>query len=146
MMMSGYYKQPELTKKTIVNGWLHSGDLGYLDYDGFLFLVDRVKDMIISGGVNVYPKDIEEVIIQHPAVAEVSVFGAPDKKWGESPIAAIIFHHGQKLSPDELITWTNERVDAKFQRISSVQIYDSFPRNVAGKTLKREMRESYINK
>ena len=146
MMMSGYYKQPELTKKTIVKGWLHSGDLGYLDEDGFLFLVDRVKDMIISGGVNVFPKDIEEVIIQHPAVAEVSVFGVPDKKWGETPIAAIIFHHAQKLSQDELIKWTNERVDAKFQRISAVVIYDSFPRNVAGKTLKREMRESYINK
>ena len=146
MMMSGYYKQPELTKKTIVKGWLHSGDLGYLDEDGFLFLVDRVKDMIISGGVNVFPKDIEEVIIQHPAVAEVSVFGVPDKKWGETPIAAIIFHHAQKLSQDELIKWTNERVDAKFQRISAVVIYDSFPRNVAGKTLKREMRDSYINK
>ena len=146
MMMSGYYKQPELTKKTIVNGWLHSGDLGYLDEDGFLFLVDRVKDMIISGGVNVFPKDIEEVIIQHPAVAEVSVFGVPDKKWGETPIAAIIFHHAQKLSQDELIKWTNERVDAKFQRIAAVVIYDSFPRNVAGKTLKREMRDSYINK
>jgi len=146
MMMSGYYKQPELTKKTIVKGWLHSGDLGYLDEDGFLFLVDRVKDMIISGGVNVFPKDIEEVIIQHPAVAEVSVFGVPDKKWGETPIAAIIFHHAQKLSQNELIKWTNERVDAKFQRISAVVIYDSFPRNVAGKTLKREMRDSYINK
>ena len=146
MMMSGYYKQPELTKKTIVKGWLHSGDLGYLDEDGFLFLVDRVKDMIISGGVNVFPKDIEEVIIQHPAVAEVSVFGVPDKKWGETPIAAIIFHPAQNISQNELITWTNERVDAKFQRISAVQIYDSFPRNVAGKTLKREMRESYINK
>ena len=146
MMMSGYYKQPELTNKTIVKGWLHSGDLGYLDEDGFLFLVDRVKDMIISGGVNVFPKDIEEVIIQHPAVAEVSVFGVPDKKWGEIPIAAIIFHHTQNISQNELITWTNDRVNAKFQRISAVQIYDSFPCNVAGKTLKREMRESYINK
>ena len=145
MMMTGYYKQPELTKKTIVKGWLHSGDLGYLDEDGFLFLVDRVKDMIISGGVNVFPKDIEEVIIQHPAVAEVSVFGVPDKKWGETPIAAVIFHHGQIVTQKELISWTNERVDAKFQRIADVQIHESFPRNVAGKTLKREMRDSYIN-
>jgi acyl-CoA synthetase (AMP-forming)/AMP-acid ligase II len=80
MMMSGYYKQPELTKKTIVKGWIHSGDLGYLDEDGFLFLVDLVKDMFISGGVNVFPKDIEEVIIRHPTVTEVSVFGVPDKK------------------------------------------------------------------
>ncbi|MBL4824703.1 MAG: AMP-binding protein [SAR324 cluster bacterium] len=145
MMMTGYYNQPELTEKTIVNGWLHSGDLGYLDEDGFLFLVDRVKDMIISGGVNVYPKDIEEVIIQHQAVAEVSVFGVPDKKWGETPIAAVIFQNGQNVTQKELITWTNERVDAKFQRIADVQILLSFPRNIAGKTLKREMRESYIN-
>jgi len=103
MMMSGYYKQPKLTKKTIVKGWLHSGDLGYLDEDGFLFLVDRVKDMIIIGGVNDFPKDIEEVIIQHPAVSEVSVFGVPDKKWGETPIAAIIFHNAQNISQNELI-------------------------------------------
>ena len=104
--------------------------LGYLDEDAYLFLVDRVKNMIIIGGVNVFPKDIEEVIIQHPAVAEVSVFGVPDKKWGETPIAAIIFHPAQNISQNELITWTNERLDAKFQRISAVQIYHSFPCNV----------------
>jgi acyl-CoA synthetase (AMP-forming)/AMP-acid ligase II len=78
-------------------------------------------------------------------VAEVSVFGVPDKKWGETPIAAVIFQNGQNVTQKELITWTNERVDAKFQRIADVQILLSFPRNIAGKTLKREMRESYIN-
>ena len=146
MMMKGYYKKPELTKKAIVNGWLHSGDMGYLDEEGFLFLVDRLKDMIISGGVNIYPKDIEEIIIKHPAIAEVSVFGVPDKKWGETPIAAVIFHQSKKVSKQELISWTNNRVNAKFQRITDVKIFDSFPRNVAGKTLKREMRESYTKK
>ena len=145
MMMPGYYKRPDLTEKTIVDGWLHSGDLGYMDEDGFLFLVDRVKDMIISGGVNVYPKDIEEVIIQHPAVAEVAVLGIPDEKWGEIPIAAVIFHKEQKIAAKDLKIWINQRVNAKFQRVADVQILDVFPRNIAGKTLKREMRETYIN-
>jgi len=108
-----------------------------------LFLVDRLKDMIISGGVNVYPRDIEEVIIQHPAVREVAVFGAPDEKWGEVPIAAVVMQPGVTTDCQELIAWTNARVDAKFQRIQDVVVYDEFPRNVAGKTLKREMRAAF---
>ncbi|HKL00222.1 MAG TPA: AMP-binding protein, partial [Desulfotignum sp.] len=143
MMMPGYYKQPDLTEKTIVDGWLHTGDAGYVDEDGFLFLVDRIKDMIISGGVNVYPKDIEEVVICHPDVSEVAVIGVPDDKWGEVPIAAVVMMHGATLDPRELIAWTNKRVDAKFQRIRDVVIMESFPRNVAGKMLKREMRDAY---
>ena len=145
MMMPGYYKRPDLTKKTIVNGWIHSGDLGFMDEDGFLFLVDRVKDMIISGGVNVYPKDIEEVIIKHPMISEVAVFGVPDKKWGEIPIAAIIFHKGKNIAAKDLITWINQRVHAKFQKVADIQVFEDFPRNIAGKTLKREMREIYVN-
>jgi len=142
-LMPGYYKRPDLTEKAIVDGWLHSGDAGYVDEDGFLFLVDRFKDLIISGGVNVYPKDIEEIIIRHPAVSEVAVFGAPHEKWGETPVAAVILHKGESTQIDDLIQWTNTRVDAKFQRISDVIIMESFPRNVAGKILKREMREGY---
>ena len=88
--MPGYYKRPDLTAQAIVDGWLYTGDLGYVDDDGFLHLVDRKKDMIISGGVNVYPKDIEEVLVQHPASREVAVFGVADEKWGEAPIAAVI--------------------------------------------------------
>ena len=145
MMMQGYYNRPDLTEKTIVNNWLHSGDLGYMDDDGYLFLVDRVKDMIISGGVNIFPKDIEEVIIKHPDVAEVAVFGTPDKRWGETPVAAVICHSDYSVSADKLKVWTNQRVDAKFQKVKEILILDSFPRNVAGKTLKREMREAYLN-
>ena len=133
-------------EKTIVNNWLHSGDLGYMDNDGYLFLVDRVKDMIISGGVNVFPKDIEEVIIKHPDVAEVAVFGAPDKRWGETPVAAVICHSDYCVSAATLKLWTNQRVHAKFQKVKEILILDSFPRNVAGKTLKREMRETYLNR
>ncbi|MBW1782210.1 MAG: AMP-binding protein [Deltaproteobacteria bacterium] len=143
IMMPGYYKRPDLTEKAIVDGWLHTGDAGYVDEDGYLFLVDRIKDMIISGGVNVYPKDIEEIIIQHPGVSEVAVFGVPDERWGETPVAAVVIREGESLRKEDIIGWTNSRVDAKFQRISDVVIMEAFPRNVAGKTLKREMREAY---
>jgi len=143
MMMPGYYKRPDLTEKAIVDGWLHTGDAGYVDEDGFLFLVDRIKDMIISGGVNVYPKDIEEIVIQYPDISEVAVFGVPDEKWGEVPIAAVVPLPGAEINPAELIEWTNRRVDAKFQRIRDAIIMDAFPRNVAGKMLKREMRAGY---
>jgi acyl-CoA synthetase (AMP-forming)/AMP-acid ligase II len=142
-MMPGYYKRPDLTENAIVDGWLHSGDAGYLDEDGYLFLVDRIKDMIITGGVNVYPHDIEEVVIQHPAVREVAVVGIADDKWGEVPVAAVVLMEGEAVTAEELIAWTNKRVGAKFQRIKDVMFYDEFPRNVAGKTLKREMRDEY---
>lgn len=143
ILMAGYYKRPELTRAAIVDGWLHTGDAGYLDEDGFLFLVDRMKDMMISGGVNVYPKDIEEIIVQHPAVSEVAVFGVAHKTWGETPVAAVILRKGAFVEVAQLMEWTNRRVQAKFQRISDVVIVDAFPRNVAGKTLKHELRERY---
>lgn len=143
MMMAGYYNRPDLTEKAIVDGWLHTGDLGYVDEEGFLFLVDRMKDMIISGGVNVYPKDIEEVIIRHPQVNQVAVVGVPDDKWGEVPIAAVVPTPEADLDPDTLIRWINDRVDAKFQRIHDVVIMKEFPLNVAGKVLKRDMRDMY---
>lgn len=146
LMMPGYYKRADLTETTIINGWLHSGDAGYVDEDGFLFLVDRIKDMIISGGVNVYPKDIEEIIIGHPAVVEVTVFGVPDDKWGEVPVAAVILHENASLEPDELVRWTNERVSAKFQRIVDAVTMASFPRNVAAKTLKHDIRDHYLSR
>ena len=144
-LMAGYYKRPDLTEQTVRDGWLHSGDAGYLDEDGYLFLVDRIKDMIVSGGVNVYPKDIEEVIIQHPAVRDVAVFGVADEQWGEVPVASVVPADAGAVSVQELIAWTNERVSAKFQRIQDVVVCAEFPRNVAGKVLKREMREAYEN-
>jgi acyl-CoA synthetase (AMP-forming)/AMP-acid ligase II len=141
--MPGYYKRPDLTAQAIVDGWLHTGDLGYLDEDGFLYLVDRKKDMIISGGTNVFPKDIEEIIVQHPAVREVAVFGIPSENWGETPLAAVILHQPGSVTPEFLHDWINERVDAKNQRISAVVIMEDFPRSTAGKTLKRILREPY---
>jgi acyl-CoA synthetase (AMP-forming)/AMP-acid ligase II len=144
ILMPEYYKRSDLTKEAIKDGWLYSGDMGYVDEDGFLYLVDRKKDMIISGGVNVYPRDIEEIVVQHPAVLETAVFGIPSEKWGETPVAAITLKQGNEVNPEELKTWINEHVGAKFQRVSHVIIMDDFPRNVAGKTLKRVIREDFI--
>ena len=143
ILMPGYYKRPDLTAKAIIDGWLHTGDAGYLDEEGYLYLVDRIKDMIIVGGINVYPNDIEKVIIGHPALREAAVFGVPDAKWGEVPVAAVVTRGGERPAVRDLVEWTNARVDAKFQRITDIVFYDEFPRNVAGKTLKREMRQQY---
>ena len=140
-LMPQYYKRPDLTQEAIRDGWLYTGDMGYVDEDGFLYLVDRKKDMIISGGVNVYPRDIEEIIVQHPAVLEAAVFGIPSEKWGESPVAAVTLKETMQISPEELMEWINQRVSAKFQRVHSVLVKDELPRNVAGKVLKRVMRE-----
>ncbi|MCA9936772.1 MAG: acyl--CoA ligase [Anaerolineales bacterium] len=141
--MPGYYKRPDLTANAIRDGWLFSGDLGYVDEDGFLYLVDRQKDLIISGGVNVYPRDIEEIAIQHPAVRETAVFGIPNAKWGETPAVAVTLHQPGSVTELELRQWINERVEARFQKVHKVIIMDDFPRSVAGKTLKRVMREPY---
>ncbi|MDJ0783972.1 MAG: AMP-binding protein [Desulfosarcinaceae bacterium] len=146
ILMPGYYKRPDLTRKAIVDGWLHSGDLGYVDEDGFLYLVDRKKDMIISGGVNVYPRDIEEVVVQHPDVNEVAVFGVPDDKWGEVPFAVVTLMPAATADAAALKEWINTRVGAKFQRVAEVRVITDFPRNVAGKTLKRELRETFANR
>jgi long-chain acyl-CoA synthetase len=142
--MPGYYKRPDLTANDLRNGWLHTGDLGYVDEDGFLYLVDRKKDLIISGGVNVYPRDIEEVVIQHPAVTDVAVFGVPDVHWGESPVAAVQLDPLASTSAEEVRNWVNERVGARFQRVREVVVLDAFPLSVAGKTLRRVIRENYL--
>ncbi len=143
MLMPGYYKRPDLTAQAIRDGWLYTGDLGFMDEDGFLYLVDRKKDMIISGGVNVYPRDIEEVIVKHPAVLEAAVFGIPSEKWGETPVAAVILKEPGSVSAEELKGWINQHVEAKYQRVSEVRLMEEFPRSVAGKTLKRILREEY---
>jgi acyl-CoA synthetase (AMP-forming)/AMP-acid ligase II len=141
--MPGYLNRPDLTAQALRDGWLYTGDLGYVDEEGYLYLVDRKKDMIDSGGVKVYSKDIEEIAVQHPAVREVAVFGIPHDKWGETPIAAVVLRPGSAGSAEDLRDWINSRVAARYQRVDRVVIMDDFPRNAAGKTLKREMREPY---
>lgn len=142
--MPGYYKRRDLTAEAIKEGWLYSGDLGYVDEDGFLFLVDRKKDLIISGGVNVYPRDIEEIIIQHPDVTDVAVFGVSHPRWGETPIAAVVLKPGSSIDGDGVRDWVNARVSARFQKVSEVLVLDSFPRSVAGKTLRRIIKQDYV--
>jgi acyl-CoA synthetase (AMP-forming)/AMP-acid ligase II len=141
--MTGYYKRPDLTSQILREGWIHSGDMGYLDDEGFLYLVDRKKDMIDSGGVKVYPRDVEEVAARHPDVREVAVFGIPHEKWGETPLAAVVLHAGAAVTAQALQDWINERVSARYQRVSEVVILPDFPRSAAGKTLKRELRDPY---
>lgn len=143
LLMTGYYKRPDLTANAVRDGWLYSGDLGYVDEDGFLYLVDRKKDMIISGGINVYPRDIEEIIVQHPAVAEAAVFGVPDERWGEAAVAAVLLKDPAGISAEALRDWVNERVHARYQKVREVLIREDFPRSMAGKTLKRVMRGEY---
>lgn len=141
ILMPAYYKRPDLTEKAIIDGWLYTGDMGFVDEEGYLSLVDRKKDMIISGGINVYPKDIEEIVVQHPAVRETAVFGIPHEKWGETPVAAVILNQTGAVSEEELKDWINKRVGAAYQRVNKVVFMEDFPRSTAGKTLKRVLRE-----
>ena len=140
-LMSGYYKKPDQTAAAFRNGWLYTGDQGYIDHDGYLFLAGRKKDLIISGGVNVYPKDIEEIIIRHPAVAEVAVFGVPHDDWGETPVAAVRLNAEMTISAHK--EWTNTHIEARYQKISAIIRVTEFPKNVAGKILKTELQQQY---
>jgi long-chain acyl-CoA synthetase len=143
ILMPGYYKRPDLTAQAIVDGWLRTGDMGYVDEAGYLYLVDRKKDLIISGGVNVFPKDIEEIVVQHPAVREVAVFGVHHDKWGEAPVAAVVLKNNAQVEAETLKEWVNSRVAARYQRVDKVIILEDFPRSAAGKTLKRVLRDEF---
>ncbi|MCP4881933.1 MAG: acyl--CoA ligase [Gammaproteobacteria bacterium] len=138
LMSSGYFGREDLTQATFRDGWIFTGDLGYQDEQGFLYLVDRQKDLIISGGVNVYPSDIEEIMVQHPLIQEAAVVGVAHKKWGETPVAAVVVR--AVCDATELCEWVNQRVVARYQKLSQVYIIEAMPRNVAGKTLKQELR------
>jgi len=140
-IMIGYHNNPEATARAFAGGWFHTGDLGYLDEDGFLFIVDRIKDLIIRGGYNVYPREVEEVLYTHPAVAEVAVIGVPDPKMGEEVRAIVAVKPGQSVTETELIEFVKERAAAyKYPR--TVEFRDSLPKNATGKILKKELRPS----
>jgi long-chain acyl-CoA synthetase len=141
--MAGYWKQPDATSNTIDgDGWLRTGDAGYLDEDGYLFIHDRVKDMIISGAENIYPAEVESAIYGHPAVAEVAVIGVPDEKWGEAVKAVVVPKPGAQIEPDEIIAFARTRI-AGFKVPKSIDVVEAIPRNASGKILRRELREPY---
>ena len=141
--MKGYWNKPEETAKTITDdGWLKTGDAGYLDADGYLYIHDRVKDMIISGGENIYPAEIENVLMSHPGIADIAAIGVPSEKWGETVKAIVVKAEGQDPSPDEIIAFARERL-AHYKCPTSVDFTDALPRNPSGKILKRELRAPY---
>ena len=145
--MSEYHNRPDANKEAEYvdpDGvqWLRTGDIGRTDEDGFLYITDRKKDMIISGGQNIYPVDIEAVLAEHPDVSEVAVIGAPDEKWGETPLAFVVLRAGSEAKSADILEWTNERV-GKRQRIRGVEVRSDLPRNPNGKVLKRELRKQF---
>jgi acyl-CoA synthetase (AMP-forming)/AMP-acid ligase II len=141
--MKGYYRDPAATAAAITpDGWLRTGDAGYLDEDGYLYIHDRVKDMIISGGENIYPAEVENALMSHPGVADVAVIGVPSERWGETPKAIVVPAAGAAPSPEELIAHCRERL-ARYKAPTSVDFVDAIPRNPAGKILKRELRRPY---
>ena len=143
MTMRGYWHNEVATREAITpEGWFRTGDAAYLDEEGHVFLFDRFKDMIISGGENIYPAEIENVLNGHPAVAEVGVIGVPHEKWGETPLAVVVRKPGQSTSADELIAYTRANL-ATYKCPSRIAFADSLPRNASGKLLKHEMRKTY---
>ncbi|WP_028218047.1 class I adenylate-forming enzyme family protein [Paraburkholderia oxyphila] len=142
LVMKGYYKAPEKTAETIVDGWLHTGDVGHLDAEGYLHITDRKKDMIISGGFNVYPSEVEQVIWAHPAVQDCAVIGVPDDKWGEAVKAVVELNAGQSVSADELVALCKEKLGS-IKAPKSVDFVVALPRSTVGKVLKKDLREQY---
>jgi acyl-CoA synthetase (AMP-forming)/AMP-acid ligase II len=142
LVMKGYYKAPDKTAETIVDGWLHTGDVGHIDADGYLHITDRKKDMIISGGFNVYPSEVEQVIWSHPAVQDCAVIGVPDAKWGEAVKAVVELNAGQQADADELIALCKDKLGS-VKAPKSVDFVDALPRSPVGKVLKKDLRARY---
>ena len=138
IVMMGYWNNPEATAETMRNGWLHTGDIGSFDENGYLFLLDRAKDMVISGGHNVYPREVEEVLLTHPAVAEVSVIGRPDAEWGESLVAYVVAR--QAVEPAALDAHCLQHI-ARYKRPKAYRFVEALPKNNYGKVLKTALRE-----
>lgn len=141
-VFKGYWNNPAASLDVLKDGWYHSGDLGKKDEDGFVYVVDRLKDMIISGGENIYPAELEMVIGRHPAVAEVAVAGMPDTTWGEVPVAYVVTKPGTDLKDNELFDLCRESL-AKYKCIKKVRIVDTLPRNAVGKVLRKDLRERF---
>jgi acyl-CoA synthetase (AMP-forming)/AMP-acid ligase II len=142
-LMKGYWRNAQATAAAFHgNGWLRTGDAAYIDQDGFVYIQDRIKDMIITGGENVYPAEVENALYGHPAIADVAVIGVPDARWGEAVKAIVVLRPDRAATPDELIAYARERI-AGYKLPKSVDFVDVLPRTAAGKVLKRELRKQY---
>ncbi len=141
-VMKGYWNRPDATRSAIRDGWFHTGDAGYFDEEGFLTIHDRVKDMIVSGGENIYPAEVEGVLFAHPAVADAAVIGVPDPRWGEAVKGVVVLHPGATASAEEILGFCRGRI-AGYKIPKSIDFVDALPRNPTGKILRRELRERY---
>ena len=141
-LMKGYWNQPEATAETLRGGWMHTGDAGVLDDEGYLYIQDRIKDMIVSGGENIYPRIVEEILYQHPAIAEAAVIGVPDERWGETVKAIVVLRQEMTATAEEIMEFCQGKVGG-FERPRSVDFVAALPRTPSGKVLKRTLREPY---
>jgi acyl-CoA synthetase (AMP-forming)/AMP-acid ligase II len=141
-IMVEYWHRPEETRETIIDGWLHTGDLGYYDENGFIFIVDRKKDMIVTGGENVYSREVEDVLYKHPAIGEVAVVGIPDPVWVERVHAVVALKKDAAASENEIIAFCKDHV-ASYKAPKSVEFLEALPKNPQGKILKKEIRAKY---
>jgi long-chain acyl-CoA synthetase len=137
-LMAGYWGKPEATEESIRDGWLHTGDIGYLDPEGYLYVLDRRDDLIVSGGENIYPAEVEAVLQSHPDVVEAGVYGVPDERWGQTPIAVAVLRSGATVTADALLAYCKDRL-AAFKVPSRIEFATELPRNAAGKLLRREL-------
>lgn len=141
-LMRAYWNLPQATSEALRNGWMHTGDAGYMDEDGYVYLQDRIKDMVVSGGENIYPREVEEVLFQHRAIADAAVIGVPDPRWGEVVKAIVVLRAGEVVTGEELVAFCRGRLGG-FKLPRSVDFVEALPRNASGKVLKRELREPY---
>jgi len=142
-IMKGYYKDEEATQEALRGGWLRTGDLGRMDEEGFIYIVDRKKDMIVSGGENIYPREIEEILYSHPKIQEAAIIGVPDPLWGESVKAVIVLKKGESMTEEEVIEYCKRHL-ASYKKPRSVEFVESLPRNPSGKVLKTLLRQKYL--
>jgi acyl-CoA synthetase (AMP-forming)/AMP-acid ligase II len=139
-VMQGYWKQPEITAETIKDNWLYTGDLGTIDEEGFMWMVGRKKDMINSGGMKIYPEEVENLLYTNEKIKEVAVLGRPDERWGETVTAVVVTKVGEKLTEDEVIQFCRERL-ASYKKPTKVIFMDALPRNASGKVKRNELRD-----
>ena len=144
LVMAGYYKNPSATEEASRHGWHHTGDIGYLDADNFLYVVDRAKDMIITGGFNVYSAEVEQVLMEHPTIQDCAVIGPPDDKWGERVTAVLQIQSGQSITPDAVKVFVKERIGS-VKTPKQVEIWPDLPRSKVGKVLKNEIKAQLLS-